>query len=175
MLTSNGGSPLVPCCALPQIVNSILTSALPQNPELVYTLLHRQVGGWGRAALAPPGLCPAVECSAAAGPLFPALPTFRTNPCTHMHHHPDPHAPKPSHPTAPACLPCSRCFLPSCPTQPPFPACLPALQEVFAPFLTHPRYSELMDNIQRVTEYFNRRVEESVAASGGAQQLSAER
>jgi hypothetical protein len=46
---------------------------------------------------------------------------------------------------------------------------------VFAPFLTHPRYSELMDNIQRVTEYFNRRVEESVAASGGAQQLSAER
>ena len=36
------------CCPLcrrrTQIINSILTSALPRNPELVYTLLHRQVG-----------------------------------------------------------------------------------------------------------------------------------
>lgn len=62
-----------------EIINSILTSALPQNPELVYTLLHRQ--------------------------------------------------------------------------------------EVFAPFVHHPRYAELMDNIRRVTDHFNRKVEESVAAS----------
>lgn len=32
----------------PQIINAILTCALPQNPELVYTLLHRQVGAGGR-------------------------------------------------------------------------------------------------------------------------------
>ncbi|PSC74556.1 dymeclin-like isoform X1 [Micractinium conductrix] len=71
-----------------EIINSILTSALPRNPELVYTLLHRQ--------------------------------------------------------------------------------------EVFAPFAKHPRYAELMENITRVTEFFNRRVEEAVAVGGGAQ-LSVER
>lgn len=64
-----------------EIINSILTSALPRNPELVYTLLHRQ--------------------------------------------------------------------------------------DVFAPFVSHPRYAELMENIARVTDYFNRRVEDSVAAAGG--------
>lgn len=71
-----------------EIINSILISSLPRNPELVYTLLHRQ--------------------------------------------------------------------------------------EVFAPFVHHPRYAELMDNITRVTDYFNRRVEEHVAAGAGAQ-LSVER
>jgi len=29
---------------------------------------------------------------------------------------------------------------------------------VFAPFAGHPRYSELMENIQRVTDFFNRKV-----------------
>ncbi|KAL4436850.1 hypothetical protein ABPG75_003989 [Micractinium tetrahymenae] len=72
-----------------EIINSILTSSLSRNPELVYTLLHRQ--------------------------------------------------------------------------------------EVFAPFVHHPRYAELMENITRVTDYFNRRVEEHVAAAGGAAQLSGER
>lgn len=38
-----------------QIINSILTSALPQNPELVYTLLHRQVGGAGPGVAAASG------------------------------------------------------------------------------------------------------------------------
>ena len=46
-------------------------------------------------------------------------------------------------------------------------------QEVFAPFASHPRYADLTDNIGRVTEFFNRKVEESVAASGG--QLSVDR
>lgn len=51
---------------------------------------------------------------------------------------------------------------------------LPLPQEVFAPFAKHPRYAELMENITRVTEFFNRRVEEAVAVGGGAQ-LSVER
>ncbi|KAL4432564.1 hypothetical protein ABPG77_000501 [Micractinium sp. CCAP 211/92] len=72
-----------------EIINSILTSSLARNPELVYTLLHRQ--------------------------------------------------------------------------------------EVFAPFVHHPRYAELMENITRVTDYFNRRVEEQVAAGGGGAQLDVER
>ncbi|KAL4436991.1 hypothetical protein ABPG75_004130, partial [Micractinium tetrahymenae] len=71
-----------------EIINSVLTSSLSRNPELVYTLLHRQ--------------------------------------------------------------------------------------EVFAPFVHHPRYAELMKNIARVTDYFNRRVEEHVSAAGGAAQLSVE-
>lgn len=56
------------------------------------------------------------------------------------------------------------------------PGALPVVrpQEVFAPFVHHPRYAELMDNITRVTDYFNRRVEEHVAAGAGAQ-LSVER
>ncbi|KAL4457337.1 hypothetical protein ABPG75_012202, partial [Micractinium tetrahymenae] len=49
------------------------------------------------------------------------------------------------------------------------------LEEVFAPFVHHPRYAELMKNIARVTDYFNRRVEEHVSAAGGAAQLSVER
>jgi hypothetical protein len=53
LLTNTGHLPLAACFPLLQIVNSILTSALPQNPELVYTLLHRQVG---TAASAPLGL-----------------------------------------------------------------------------------------------------------------------
>ncbi|KAL4457338.1 hypothetical protein ABPG75_012203, partial [Micractinium tetrahymenae] len=48
------------------------------------------------------------------------------------------------------------------------------LEEVFAPFVHHPRYAELMKNIARVTDYFNRRVEEHVSAAGGAAQLSVE-
>ena len=44
---------------------------------------------------------------------------------------------------------------------------------MFAPFASHPRYADLTDNIGRVTEFFNRKVEESVAASGG--QLSVDR
>lgn len=36
------------------------------------------------------------------------------------------------------------------------------MQDVFAPFAGHPRYSELMDNIQRVTDFFNRKVSATI-------------
>ena len=52
-----------------QIINSILTSALPQNPELVYTLLHRQVGGAGPQGAAARGARRSHSAAAlAAGP-----------------------------------------------------------------------------------------------------------
>lgn len=35
--------------------------------------------------------------------------------------------------------------------------CSGPAQDVFAPFAGHPRYSELMENIQRVTDFFNRK------------------
>lgn len=66
-----------------EIVNAILTYALPRNPEVVYALLHRQ--------------------------------------------------------------------------------------ELFEPFKDHPRFAELLDNIQAVLDYFNSRMDEAGAAAQGGE------